>query len=571
MPSAGVLSCLFTPHCRPGAPLLAALALCAGAALQPALALPPQQADQPGRTAGGSARHDGVAWLTPANAAEFDAMLERARQGGQPLLLYWGASWCPPCNQLKVTLFKRADFIALSRRFVAIQLDGDAPGAQKLGARYKVRGYPTTILFDTRGQELTRLPGEVDAPLYLDALRLALNRAGAAPVTAGGTVAGTQAADDSTPARPVAALLAAARQGHPLPAAEWRRLAWYAWDTDEAALLPVDEQARVLASLGRASARVAPAASTRLLLKGVMASGEQDGTRLDDATHAAALTALQALLAAPQAAREQMDLLTGGVTDLAGRLTQAGTPARQQLLRAWSTAARRLQQDTRLSRADRLGALQARVDLAALGRLPGDAAVDDALRADIRATVTRFEAEIGSPAERQVVIPTAAHLLHTAGLRAEADALLLAHLERSPSPYYLMSMLAGNAADRGDRAAALDWSRRAWEGSTGAATRLQWGVAYLGRLISLGPDDADRIEQVAAAILAEAAATPDAYHERNARSLQRLASRLKGWAGPAGAQARLERLARALAPVCAQLPEGDTARAECAGLLASGG
>ena len=56
----------------------------------------------------------------------------------------------------------------------------------------------------------------------------------------------------------------------------------------------------------------------------------------------------------------------------------------------------------------------------------------------------------------------------------------------------------------------------------------------------------------------------------DASSLQRLATRLKGWAGPAGAADRLARLSLALTPVCAQLAEQDPARGQCNALLATG-
>ena len=432
---------------------------------------------------------------------------------------------------------------------MAVHLDGDSPGAQKLGAQYKVRGYPTMIVFDPRSRELTRLPGEVDAPVYLKALKAVLGEG------------------DNTPVRPVADLLAAARRGDALPAADWRRLAWYSWDTDEARLLPAAELPAVLATLGRASATVDVAASTRLQLKAVIASSDKGAAKLDDDARFSAAAALLRLLGEAGAAREQMDLVTGAVTDLAGSLSAAGTPQREQLVQVWAQSARRLQADTTLSRADRLGALQARVDLAALGRLPGDTSIDADLRSDIRAAVAAADRDSTDPAARQSVIPTAAHLLQSAGMGSESDALLRASLSRSPAPYYLMSQLAGNAAKRGDKAVALRWSAQAWQTAKGPATRLQWGAAHLARLIDLAPDDSVQIEKVAATILREAAAVPDVYHERNARSLQRIASRLTDWAGPAGATERLNRLARALDPVCAQLPAQDSARAQCATLL----
>jgi thiol-disulfide isomerase/thioredoxin len=97
------------------------------------------------------------------------------------VLLYWGATWCPPCNQLKATLFNRQDFAALSKSFVAVHVDGDRPGAQKLGQRFKVGGYPTLVLFKPDGSEITRLPGEADAEQVMDLLRLGL--AGGRPAT----------------------------------------------------------------------------------------------------------------------------------------------------------------------------------------------------------------------------------------------------------------------------------------------------------------------------------------------------------------------------------------------------
>ena len=115
--------------------------------------------------------------------------------------LYWGAKWCPPCNQLKATLFNRQDFVERSKAVVPVNLDGDQPGAQKLAARFRVRGYPTMILLAPDGGEITRLPGEADAPQVIAMLQRG---------QAGG--------------RPVKTLLAEARSGRTLAPGEWREV-----------------------------------------------------------------------------------------------------------------------------------------------------------------------------------------------------------------------------------------------------------------------------------------------------------------------------------------------------------
>ena len=79
-----------------------------------------------------SSSEAGIAWTRATSEADVDAAFAQARADHKPLFLYWGAKWCPPCNQVQATLFNRADFIARSRAFVPVYIDGDSPGAQKL-------------------------------------------------------------------------------------------------------------------------------------------------------------------------------------------------------------------------------------------------------------------------------------------------------------------------------------------------------------------------------------------------------------------------------------------------------
>src|SRR5206468_442626 len=107
--------------------------------------------------------------------------------------------------------------------------------------------------------------------------------------------------------------------------------------------------------------------------------------------------------------------------------------------------------DATLSRADRMQALYARVDLARLDQ-PGEALhprLPPALVKEVRDTATTADREATNSFERQAVIPAAGQLLVEAGLWAESDALLKGSLARSHSPYYLMSELGANARKQG--------------------------------------------------------------------------------------------------------------------------
>ena len=487
-----------------------------------------------------------VAWQPAAADADIDRAFALARAQNKPVLLYWGASWCPPCNQLKATLFNRQDFATLSKSFVAVHVDGDRPGAQKLGTRFKVSGYPTVVLFTPQGQEITRLPGEADALQVMAVLQSGL---------AGG--------------RPVKAVLADVLAGKALPAGDWKMLAFYSWDTDEQQLVPKADVPATLVRLAVASPAADADTTTRLWLKALAASDDGKGVKADDGLRLRVMK----VLADPQQARLHMDVLTNGADDIVRTLEPdegaGSTPGRVPLLAAFDTALKRLEADTTLSRNDRMGALYARVLLARLGG-PKDAVqvkLAEPLLKDVREHVARADREITDGYERQAVITYAGALLGRAGLWADSDALLKANLAKSHSPYYLMSQLGGNARRLGHKEEALRWYGLAFDKSEGPATRLEWGSRYLSALVDLAPQDAVRIEKTAAKLVAEAGRDRGAFEGRSVRSLQRVSTKLGSWNADGKRAATLLRLQAQLDAVCAKADAADGQRAACQALL----
>ena len=98
-----------------------------------------------------------------------------ARKLDKPIFLYWGADWCPPCNQIKATIFNRHEFITKSTLFVPLYLDGDTDNAQRIGEDFGVMGYPTMIVFSSQGEEVTRIPSGIDIQRYASILDLTLS------------------------------------------------------------------------------------------------------------------------------------------------------------------------------------------------------------------------------------------------------------------------------------------------------------------------------------------------------------------------------------------------------------
>lgn len=469
----------------------------------------------------------------------------QAKATNKPVFLYWGAVWCPPCNQVKATVFNRQDFIERSRWFVPVYLDGDTAGAQKLGAQFKVRGYPTMILLRPDGQEITRLPGEVDANAYVEVLGLGM-------AAAGGVKDALQRA------------LSAG--GSSATATDWQMLAFYAWDQDEGQVVAKADLSATLQRLAQNCPPQHQDVAIRFALKAVVASQqERQAVSLGKET----LERLRGVWSNPAQLRANADVLLNYAGELVGGLTEPGSAPRAELVQRLDAAFQSLATEARLSKLDRLGAVQAQVVLAKLElknqpELKAAWRPKPALVQRVQQAVRAVKVSALTPFERQALVPAAADLLSEVRLWDESDALLKAELDKAISPYYHMLMLAANARARGDVGQALAWSEKAWGAAQGNATRLQWGVGYINRLIDLAPSDASRIEKAAAAVLGEVDPVPENFYERNRRGLERLGKRLVAWgAQPGERHDALARLQTQWQSTCDKLPIQDEARSAC--------
>ena len=532
-------------------PLARAIALAAPLWLAACSKVPEVVATAPAAPANAAAQaHAGIDWVKPEGAS-VESIFAKAKADNKPVFLYWGAVWCPPCNQIKATVFNRPDFIAKSKAFVPVYLDGDTPGAQKLGAQFKVRGYPTTILFKPDGTELTRLPGEVDAVQYMQLLTQGL--ASTQPIKE--TLTQALAQDPGVAAA--------------LNEAAWRMLAFYSWEIDEGQLVPKKELASTLQQLAKKCPAQFQEPAARLMLKAAAITAQEKASGLDKGR---ALAEVQNVLADAGRSRQNADTVSYSGNDIIGILTDKNSPARSALLASWQTALDRLAADASLSQGDRLAAVQAKASLREIdGPLDPKAPHEPALVAVVRQAAAQADKTITDKYERQSVIPNAAHLLSDVGLLDESDAMLKAELPKAVSPYYHMLVLASNAKKRGDAAASLDWAEKAYAGSIGPATRMQWGSGYVAKLVELSPKDSARIEKAAAQVIGELEAAPETFYERNRRSLEKMGKQLGTWSQKNQQAPVLKKLTVQMDAVCAKLPAKDAAKEACEGVFPKAG
>ncbi|AOJ79159.1 thioredoxin family protein [Burkholderia ubonensis] len=503
----------------------------------------PQRVAVAGAPSGDAHLPPGIAW----QQGDVDAAFALAKRTGKPLLLYWGAVWCPSCNQVKSTVFSQQAFRARSSFFVPVYLDGDTESAQKVGERFKVHGYPTMILFRPDGTEVTRLPGEADLDRYMRALSLGMNAA-----------------------HPVRQTLAnALNEGAALTPSEWHLLADYSWDTDGALPVPPDRVAVTLQTLSqRARAAGATADAARFALKAAVVAASGAPAQAGALDKAALADALRDVLRDPPLARADSDVLVAAPARVVAYL--GGEPAQRANLRgAYDAALARLSVERTLSSIDRLMALHGRV-LLARGDARDGTRLDAPAPALLAAARKQIAASVQGAAnvyERQALVSEAADTLTDAGLLDESDTLLKAELPRSATPYYFMSGLAANAKARGDKAAALDWYRNAYDSATGTATRLRWGATYFANAVELAPDDAARIEGIASSVLAQAGQTRDAFYGANLRALTKVVAQLTRWRNGGAHDTSVRSVVKQFDGVCGKLPAGDPQAAACAKLL----
>ncbi|MBX2801645.1 MAG: thioredoxin family protein [Myxococcales bacterium] len=120
-----------------------------------------------------------------ATSAAADAAFARAQEIDGLVLLDFSAVWCPPCVVLAAeVLHAEPAPVELDGMEVAV-VDVDHPSSFALKDRYDVGGYPTVVVADAEGNELTRMVGYPGRDAFLAWLGTAAESTDASDLEAG--------------------------------------------------------------------------------------------------------------------------------------------------------------------------------------------------------------------------------------------------------------------------------------------------------------------------------------------------------------------------------------------------
>ena len=466
-----------------------------------AAAIAPAQAD----LASVHADAPDIAWFK----GDVDAAFASAAASNKPVLLYWGAQWCPPCKQLKSAVFNRPDFVEKSKLFVAVYLDGDLPDAQKWGDVFRVTGYPTVVVLKPDRTEITRVAGNMDLSLYARVLDDALG--------------------DVRPVKDVLEL--AIKAEAPLAAADCRRLAYHAFGLDDEGVF----EARKLQAAFESAGRLCPAELHKerarfTVLAASAAAGLQKevigkGGKADKAL-TVLIVRVNELLANQELALSNADALRGLPREfyLAARQTlpQIAPQLRQRIMAVADAAT----VNPQFAPADQLAAQLMRI------RVAKAYANDEKIPTDVRsvalATTDKMLAVKQESYVRAGVVNSAINIYIALDEWERARDLLALEVKTSSTPHYYIGDLADVEEHLGNKQRALELLAEAYKQAKGPASRFQWGFNYLDGLLRLTPENTAAIESAGTQVISELDG-PNRVHRRTTSRLTRLDKSLREW------------------------------------------
>lgn len=445
---------------------------------------------------------EGTDWHKGTIAEAFDA----AKKENKPMFLYWGAVWCPPCNQLKKAIFSQKLFQDTVKDYLPVYADGDAPGSQIWSSKLGVSGYPTVVIFAPSGQEVLRMPTGISVEEYTSIMKATLKQM-----------------------TPVEDLLKKALK-EPISNEEWYLISSYQWSQANPNTFTLSDEEKVNAfkTLYDTVPLELSADKSRLFFHYVQAlmGAEKE---LDKAQQDDLIILLGNILRSPELSRANVESLSYYAADIVGYLFKDPKDERRaQVIDAWLKAMDACGKDETILIGTRVDTLYPALALYKLDNQ--DQELPEALKAQARELAALADKTAQDAYSRQSAISEAGWILAESGQLQAAKDLEIAELAKSESPYYFMRDLVSICEQMGNKEEALEWGRKSWETAVGQSTRFEWGTAYFKTILVDSPDNTELMKSTLTTLFKELlAAGDDAFSGRKIGRLGQIDTAVKTW------------------------------------------
>ena len=434
-----------------------------------------------------------------------------------------------------------------TRQFVAVNLDGDEPGAQRLGEEFGVGGYPTVIVLTPNREEITRIATTLEREQYVRALDVAL-----------------------TASQPATAAYAAVLSGVATDS-DLRLLGYYSWTQDMERLVAESQLPATLKALEATYPSRLAVEKSRLFMAYLAAHaladwGDEGAPVLTGEELRWARGRLQEILQDPAKVQANFLDVVYGAHWMYAIVAEPADAAAEALADVWEATLAGIREDSGTSAVDRIRTLYGTLCMFTT-RQPDKAPPRRLVRA-VRRAVGEADRATDDPYARMDLFSAAYGALSVAGLYDEAYEFMTREVERSYSPDYIMLALADWAQWEGLPSEALSWAHRAWQEAQGRATRFERGTSYVHMLVQLAPEAEVPIEDTAIALFREASEAMDAFFLRTTRNMRRLETYLLEWNVDGDRARSVARIRAEVMAICDNIAEDGSSRATCWTFLA---
>lgn len=427
---------------------------------------------------------------------EVSQALELAKKENKLLFIYWGAQWCPPCNEMKANVFSKRELQDAIENMIPVMIDGDSDSAQKWSDTFSATGYPTVLILSPDASSKARFVGYVPLETLLGAIQSA------------------KASSQS-----LLSLVQKVSKSENLTTDEWRVLSFGDWSTftekDTGGKSPTE------VALGALDKMPENLKSERALLSlFILATAADANAETQKRIRDQYEKLLATMTASPQVSASVLDFFSWGAPTLKWAIS-GDVPLETQKTRValWNHAIDDIAKKSSDSLTERLNIACAKAAIIPMQPVNAENILASKKALD---ALEKELSQLTDSHQTTATIPKLADAYTAIGDYKKAITVLERAAGQSPVPYYFMSHIASILSDEGEHDQAVTWRERAMRASKGSATRLQWTWGYLKSLEKSTLKDRDRrIELTIDDILKQVITNPDAFHGRNTRYFEK--------------------------------------------------